>query len=72
MTIPAKYHQWGIRTESDIGSLMSAATRAWSKANKGDNRVTFYWRGHEFESKQNELRMMVNTLKGEPVVCRDY
>jgi hypothetical protein len=51
---------------------MGAATRAWSKATKGDKRVTFYWRGQEFESKQNELRMMVNTLKGEPVVCRDY
>ncbi len=72
VTIPAKYHLWGIRTEADISSLMGAATRAWSKANKGDKRVTFYWRGQEFESKQNELRMMVNTLKGEPIVCRDY
>ena len=72
MTIPAKYHLWGIRTEGDVSSLMGAATRAWSKASKGDKRVTFFWRGQEFESKQNELRIMVNTLKGEPIACRDY
>jgi hypothetical protein len=56
----------------DITSLIGAAVRAWSKASKADKRVTFFWRGQEFESKQNEARLMVNTLKGEPIACRDY
>lgn len=71
MTIPAKYHHLGIRIQADVTSILGAATRAWSKASNGDTRVTFSWRGQEFESKRTDQRMVVNTLKGEPVACRD-
>lgn len=60
----------GKLTPADVKSLCDAADKAWSMAGPRKKICVFEWRGKKFQTKLTGFRMVVETLKGEPVAAR--
>jgi hypothetical protein len=57
-------------TPADVTSICDAAQAAWDAAKPTARKVTFVWRGHKYQSRLTNMRMLVETYSGEPIAAR--
>jgi hypothetical protein len=57
-------------SSADVTSICDAAKKAWDNASNTTKIVKFTWKNRKFKSRLTNFRMLIETLKGEPVACR--
>lgn len=57
-------------TQADATSICDAAQAAWDAAKPTVRKVIFDWRGHKYQSRLTNMRMLVETLSGNPIAAR--
>lgn len=57
-------------TPADVKSICDAAQAAWSTAKPSAGKVFFVWKGHKYQSRLTNMRMLVETNDGKPIAAR--
>lgn len=59
-----------ILRQADVTSICDAAQAAWDAAKPTARKVIFDWEGHRYQSRLTNMRMLVETLSGDPIAAR--
>lgn len=57
-------------TREQIKSICDCSAQAWRNASPRARSVTFTWDGKKYRSRMTSFRMLIDTMRGEPVACR--
>jgi hypothetical protein len=56
-------------TSVEVTSLCDTAASAWMHAPK-EREIRFFWRHKQYKSRRDPSRLLVETIDGDPIVCR--
>jgi hypothetical protein len=56
-------------SQADVDALCATAKSAWREAGPRKRTLTFRWRGRLYKSRWTNLRLLVDTIDGDPMVC---
>ncbi len=59
-------------TPEELTDLCNTASKAWEKALSTATLITFTWKQQKYQSRLSQLRMRVETTKGELVAVRQF
>jgi hypothetical protein len=57
-------------TPAEVTELCTAAQAAWDASGPSQTTAKFQWRGKTYIATHSTFRLLVHTVKGEPVACR--